>query len=71
MKKIVALAVAGMFAASFAAQAGEGSCYGNTHTASISKPAAGLETVSVPVATPAVTVLDSVLKPVEASKVDG
>ena len=42
-----------MFAVSFAAQAeGDGGCYGNIDTASMPKPATGLETVSTPVATP-------------------
>lgn len=53
MKKIVAIVAAGMFAVSFAAQAGEGSCYGNIHTASTPKPATtALDTVSKPVQTP-------------------
>ncbi len=72
MKKIVAIIAVSMFAVSFAAQAeGDGGCYGNINTASTLKPATGLETVSTPVATPAVTVLDTVIKPDETPKTDG
>ncbi len=71
MKKIVAIAAAGMFAFSFAAQAEQGSCYGNSRTVSTPKPATSLETVSTPVATPAVTVLDTVTKPDETPNTDG
>ena len=72
MKKIVAIVAASMFAVSFAAQAeGDGGCYGNIKSVSTPKPATSLETVSTPVATPAVTVLDSVIKPDETPKTDG
>ncbi len=57
MKKLVALVAAGMFAASFAAQAGEGSCYGSTHTA------------STPV--PTTTALDTATKPADTTKTGG
>jgi hypothetical protein len=56
MKKLVALVAAGMFAASFAAQA-EGSCSGSTYTA------------STPV--PTTIVLDTVTKPVATTKTGG
>ncbi len=53
MKRIVALVAAGMFVVSFAAQADEGSCYGNINTASTPKPVTVvLETVSQPVQPP-------------------
>ncbi len=73
MKKFVAIVAAGMFAVSFAAQAegGSGGCYGNSRTVSTPIPATGLETVSTPVTTPAVAVLDAVIRPVEAPKTDG
>ncbi len=72
MKKIVAIVAASMFAFSFAAQAeGDGGCYGYTKSVSTPKPATSLETVSTPVATPAVTVLDTVIKPDETPKTDG
>ncbi len=72
MKKIVAIVAASMFAVSFSALAeGDGGCYGSINTASTPKPATSLETVSTPVATPAVTVLDTVIKPDETPKTDG
>ncbi len=71
MKKIVVIVAASMFAFSFAAQAGEGGCYGYTKSVSTPKPATSLETVSTPVATPAVTVLDTVIKLDETPKTDG
>ncbi len=53
MKKIVAIVAAGVFAVAFSAQAGEGTCFGDTHTASTPKPATtALDTVSKPVQTP-------------------
>ena len=72
MKKIIAIVVAGMFAVSFAAQAGgDGGCYGYTQSVSTPKPATGLETVSTPVTTPASAVLDIVIKPAGSPKTEG
>ncbi len=50
MKRIVALVAVGMFAVSFAAQAG---CSGSIHSASTPQPTTtALDTVSQPVQTP-------------------